>query len=108
MYIFCQLLDFPLQQPAEEIEAVAITLQLPDPTSGTIIPAEFFCKKQTIVPGDTLNSSTSTALFFESDDLVHVQPILVIHRLEVMVKACPEEPYIQIFECGEDARKEFL
>lgn len=81
----------PFHQTFEEIEAVAITLQSPDFACCSVFPAKLLRKKKAPIPRDTLDASFHAALGLKCHDLVGVQPMLVVHLLEGLVKACANE-----------------
>lgn len=101
-------LHLPLQQSPKEVEAITVTLQLPHPPRRPIIPPKFLRQQQSIVPCDALNPRLCATFLLQSYNLVHVQPVVVVHLFESLVEAGPEEPRIQLFVCGDDSREEFL
>lgn len=88
---YTKLSHLPLHQTFEKIEAVAIALQRPDFACRSIFPAKLLRKKKAPIPRDTLDASFHATLGLKRHDLVCVQPMLVVHLLEGLVKAYANE-----------------
>jgi hypothetical protein len=101
-------LNLPLQQAPEKVKAIAIALQLPHPPRRAILPAQLLSEQQPIVPRNALDASPRASFLLEGDDLVHVQPVRIIHILEALVEADAQEADVQFFERSQDSRKQFL
>ena len=103
-----QRLDLSPHQPLEEIKTITITLQLNDLTRWSILPAQLLGPKQAPVPLNTQNPSADATIVAERDDLLGMQPVTVIQRLELGVEARAAERFVDSLERGEDAREERL
>ena len=91
-------LHFSLQQSTEEIEAITVTLQLPDLTSWSILPPQLFGFEQSPVGCYALYLSSDSSLRFESHDLVCVEPVLVVCFFQFTIEAGPEKSFVDGFE----------
>ena len=70
--------DLPFHQPFKEIKAITITLQRPNLASSSIFETELFSQQQSPIPGNAFDSRPYTPFSFQGDDLISVQPMLVI------------------------------
>lgn len=105
-------LHLPSHQPFQKIKTITITLQLPNlPRSPqTPIPgcSQLLRQQQTIITRDALDPGLSTTLLLQRDDLVHMQPVVIVQLLEGAVEARAEEACIELLVRGDDAREELL
>lgn len=120
----------PPDQTLQEIEAVAVALQLPHLTCRSIFPSKLLCLEHPEISRDAFDSRPY-AFVLEGDDLVpekgqakvrrdgswtnhlsyqhlHVQPMPVVHVFEIFGEAGLHELGVEVFEDCEDASQELL
>lgn len=100
--------NFPLKQPLEEIKAVAITLQFPKPARRPILPSQLLHSQQSPIARYALDSRTSATFLLQRDDLVCMQPKLIVSLFQRFIEARAAEAVVDRFEGGENSRKQDL
>ena len=100
--------NLPLNQPPKKIKTITIALQLHHPPRRSILPAQLLRHQQAPVARDALDPRLDTALRFQRDDLIHVQPAVVVHILKSGVEADGGEAGVEGGEGGEDGSEEFF
>lgn len=71
-------LHLPLQQSPKEIEAVAITLQLPNLACRPIFPPQLFRSEQSPIRRDPLNPSSYASFRLQRHYLICMEPVFVV------------------------------
>lgn len=102
LHFVIRKLCFPLQQPLEEIKAIAITLQLPNLPRSPILPSQLLRPQQSPIPRNTLNSRPHTTLRFQRNDLIRMQPMFVIRFFQFSIKSRSTERFIGNFKLCQD------
>ena len=74
--------NLPLDQSFEEVEAVAIALQLYELACRSILPTQLFRNQQTPISCDSLDSCSYASFCLECHDLICVEPVSVVHLFE--------------------------
>lgn len=100
--------DLPFHQSLEKIKTVAISLQRPQFPRRPIFPPQLFRNQQPPVPRDPLDLCSHPALGFQGHDLVRVQPVAVVHLLQMLVEPGALEAGVEIGKAGEDAGQELF
>lgn len=101
-------LDLLFHQTLEEIKAVAVGLQGPQLPRWPILPTELLRYEQTPVPRDAFDLRSHPTLGFQCHNLIRVEPMPVVHLLEMSVETRPLESGVKFGEACKDASEKFL
>src|ERR1700693_3531940 len=84
-----QSLHLPLQQPTEEIEAVTITLQLPNFARWSVFPPPLFSFEKPPIGRDPLDPRSHSSFGLQGHDLICMEPVFIVGFFQLVIKASP-------------------
>jgi len=84
-----QILHLPLQQSTEEIEAVAVTLQLPNFARWSVFPPQLFDFEKTPIGSDPLDPRSHSSFGLQGHDLICMEPVFIVGFFQPVIKAGP-------------------
>lgn len=97
-----------LNQPLEEIKAIAIALQRQYPPRRSILPPQLLRLQQSPITCDPLDSCPDPSYRLQSHNLLRMQPMLVIQILKVFVKPRSYETRVEGREACQDASEQLF